>query len=246
VSSLVYARYELTRTFRNRRLIIFSFGFPLALYFLIAVPNKDETDLGGTGISAPVYFMIGLAAFGAMNSVPAIGGRIAAERSLGWNRQLRLTPLPTRAYFRVKLATAYTTAVITIVLLFIAGLSLGVHLRAADWAGMTVLMLIGLIPFAGLGIMLGHLVSADSIGPAIGGTTALLGLLGGVWFPITGGVLHSIAMALPSYWLVQASQVGLGGSAWGATGWAIVAAWSIAAGVAASRAYRRDRQRVPA
>jgi ABC-2 type transport system permease protein len=94
--------------------------------------------------------------------------------------------------------------------------------------------------------MMGHLVSADSIGPAIGGTTALLGLLGGVWFPITGGVLHSIAMALPSYWLVQASQVGLGGSAWGATGWAIVAAWSIAAAFAASRAYRRDTQRVPA
>ena len=132
MNSLVYARYELTRTFRNRRLILFSFGFPLVLYFLIAAPNKDETDLGGTGISAPVYFMIGLAAFGAMNSVLAIGGRISAERSLGWNRQLRLTPLPTRAYFRVKLATAYTTAVITIVLLFIAGLSLGVHLQAAD------------------------------------------------------------------------------------------------------------------
>ena len=245
MKSRVYARYELTRTFRNRRLIVFSFGFPLVLYYLIATPNRDVHDLGGTGISAPVYFMVGLAAFGAMNSILAIGGRIATERSLGWNRQLRLTPLPPRVYFRVKVVTSYATAFLTLVLLFIAGATLGVHMQADSWVEMTALMLIGLIPFAGLGILLGHLVSADSVGPAIGGTTALLGLLGGVWFPITGGVLQTIAQALPSYWLVQASQVGLGGSAWGAEGWAIVAAWSVAAALAAGRAYRRDTQRVP-
>jgi hypothetical protein len=32
VNGLVYARYELLRTFRNRRFFVFSFGFPLALY----------------------------------------------------------------------------------------------------------------------------------------------------------------------------------------------------------------------
>ena len=37
--------------------------------------------------------MVGLAAFGAMNAVLAFGARIAAEREVGWNRQLRLTPL---------------------------------------------------------------------------------------------------------------------------------------------------------
>jgi ABC-2 type transport system permease protein len=103
---------------------------------------------------------------------------------------------------------------------------------------------VGLIPFAGIGILLGHLLTTDSIGPAVGGTTALLALLGGVWFPITGGVLHTIAQALPSYWLVQASYVGLGGDGWGARGWAIVAAWSVAAAMAAAWAYRRDTGKV--
>jgi ABC-2 type transport system permease protein len=243
MNAAVYARYELTRVFRNRRLIVFSFGFPLALYYAVAGANRHETDLGGSGISAPMYFMVGLAAFGAMNAVLATGGRIAAERSVGWTRQLRLTPLSARSYFRVKVASAYVTAALTIGLLYAAGATLGVRLDAASWVEMTALMLVGLAPFAALGILFGHLLTSDSIGPAVGGTTALLALLGGVWFPITGGAMHAVAEALPSYWLVQASRVGIGGAAWGVLGWAVVAAWSVGAALAAAAAYRRDRAR---
>ena len=100
MSSATYTRYELLRTFRSRRFFVFSLGFPLVLYYLIAGPNHDVTDLGGTGISAPLYFMVGLTAFGTMNAMLSSGARIAGERAAGWNRQLRITPLPTRAYFR--------------------------------------------------------------------------------------------------------------------------------------------------
>ena len=43
-------------------------------------------------------------AFGAMTAVIAGGARIAAERSVGWNRQLRITPLAPARYFRAKVA----------------------------------------------------------------------------------------------------------------------------------------------
>jgi len=239
-----YARYELLRTFRNRRLFIFSFGFPLLLYYAIAGPNRNVHNLGHTGIAATVYFMVGLAAFGAMNAVLGSGARIAAERAVGWNRQLRLTPLSTRNYFRVKVLTAYAMAVMTIALLYIAGVTLGVHLKSGNWVSMTGLMLVGLLPFAALGILLGHLLTTDSVGPAIGGTTAVFALLGGTWFPITSGVMKKIAEALPSYWLVQASRVGLGGHGWGTTGWIVVAAWTVGSTALARRAYWRDTGRV--
>lgn len=184
---LAYARFELLRTFRNRRLFIFSLGFPLVLYYAIAGPNRHVHDLGGSGIAAPLYFMVGLVAFGSMNAVLGSGARIASERQVGWNRQLRLTPLSTRTYFRVKVLTAYAMAAVTIVLIYAAGLSLGVHLATQNWVRMTALILVGLAPFAALGIVLGHLLTTDSIGPALGGTTAVFALLGGVWFPITGG-----------------------------------------------------------
>jgi ABC-2 type transport system permease protein len=239
-----FVRYELLRALRNRRFFVFSLGFPLVLYYAIAGPNRNEHDLGGTGISAPLYFMVGLAAFGAMNAVLGSGARIAAERSVGWNRQLRLTPLSTRMYFRVKVATAYVMGILTIVLLYVAGATLGVHLQAGNWLAMTGLVLIGLAPFAALGILFGHLLTSDSVGPAIGGATAVFALLGGTWFPITSGAMQKIAEALPSYWLVQAAHVGLGEHGWGTTGWLVVAAWTVGATVLARRAYARDTQRV--
>jgi ABC-2 type transport system permease protein len=243
-STREYARYELKRTFRNRRLYIFSFGFPVLLYYAIAAPNRHQHNLGHTGIAAAVYFMVGLAAFGSMNAVLGSGARIAAERAVGWNRQLRLTPLSTRNYFRVKVLTAYAMALVTIALMYAAGATLGVHLRSGNWLSMTLLMLVGLLPFAAIGILLGHMLTTDSVGPAIGGTTAVFALLGGTWFPITGGVMKKIAEALPSYWLVQASRVGLGGHGWGTTGWLVVAAWTVGATALARRAYARDTLKV--
>jgi ABC-2 type transport system permease protein len=244
MTAVTYARYELLRTFRNRRFFLFAWGFPIVLFFAIAGPNRHEHDFASSGLDAPLYYMVALSAFGTMNAVLSTGARIAGERSVGWNRQLRLTPLSPRSYFRVKVLTAYLTAATTMALLFAAGAALGVSIPAGSWLEMTGLILVGLIPFTGLGILMGHLLTPDSIGPAMGGTTALLAFLGGVWYPITGGVMHTIAQALPSYWLVQAGHVGVGGHAWGRTGWLVVAAWSIGAALVAARAYRRDTQRV--
>jgi ABC-2 type transport system permease protein len=244
VTSATYVRYELLRTFRNRRFLIFSFGFPLVLYFLIAGPNKGEDSLGGSGIPAPLYYMVGLAAFGSMNAMLATGARIAAERATGWNRQLRITPLSTRTYFRAKILTGYLVALASLLLLFVAGSTFGVRLPAHEWVHMTYLMLIALVPFGAMGVLIGLLVSSDSIGPVMGGSTALFAFLGGTWFPITGGgVLHGIAEDLPSFWLVQASHVSLGGSGWSARAWIVLVAWTAVAVAVAARAYRRDTAR---
>jgi ABC-2 type transport system permease protein len=144
--------------------------------------------------------MVGLASFGTMNAVLAAGARISPERSVGWNRQLRLTPLRARAYFRAKVITGYMMASITLVILYGAGISRGVSLTAGQWVEMTALLLIGLIPFVAMGVLFGHLLTPESIGPVMGGTTALLSLLGGIWFPVGSGTLHDIAQALPSFW----------------------------------------------
>ena len=238
-----YLSYELLRTLRNRRFFFFSLGFPLVIYFLIAGPNENRKDFSHTGLSAPLYFMVGLAAFGTMNAMLSSGARIAGERSVGWNRQLRITPLSTRAYFRAKVITGYVMAGITLAVMYVAGTTLGVSLAARQWGEMTGLILIGLIPFAAIGIVIGHFVTPDSVGPVMGGSTALLAFLGGTWFPLTG-TMKSIGEALPSFWLVQAGHVGLGGKAWSTTGWVVIAIWTVG-GVATARwAYARDTKKV--
>lgn len=240
-----YTRFELLRTFRNGRFFFFSLGFPLILYFVIAGPNRGDDNFGDSGISAPLYYMVGLASFGTMMAMISSGARIAGERTAGWTRQLRISPLSARAYFRAKVLTAYAMSGLTIVLLYASGLALGVSLPAGDWLAMTGLILIGLAPFAALGVMLGHLLNVDAIGPATGGITSLLALVSGTWFPIgDSGFLHDVAQILPSYWLVQAGRVGLGGGAWGTTGWAVVVGWAVVLVVLARWAYRRDTARV--
>ena len=243
MSSLTYARAELMRTFRNRRFFVFSLSFPLVLYLLVAGPNRHEHDLAGSGISAPLYFMAGLATIGTINAVLGTGGRIAIERTLGWTRHLRATPLRPRAYIGTKVLIGYLSALLTIAVMSVAGISLGVSMPLVDWLGMSALLLVGLLPFAAMGILIGHLVSVDAVGPAIGGTSAVLGFLGGSWFPLGPGFLHDVALGLPSYWLVQSSAVARGGGGWSATGWLVVIGWSVVLAAAALWAYRRDTQR---
>jgi ABC-2 type transport system permease protein len=178
-----------------------------------------------------------------MMGMVSTGARIAGERQVGWTRQLRVTPLSSAAYLRAKVITAYATAAASIAALYVAGASLGVSIPAGRWAEMTLLIALGLMPFAALGIFLGHLLNVDAIGPATGGTVTILAFVGGTWFPVTSGVLRAIGRCVPSYWLVQAAHVALGGGAWGMRGFLTVIGWTIALAAGAAWAYRRDTGR---
>lgn len=244
---LTHVGYELLRTVRNRRLALLSLGFPLVLLLVVGGANRDVEDFLGSGISFALYYLAGMISWGAMTAVIGGGARIAPERQLGWVRQLRLTPLRPATYLTAKVVSGYLLALLTMVVLTAAAvLALGARMPAGGWARMYLLVLVGLVPFATLGVWIGHAVSPDSIGPAVGGLTALFALLGGAWGPITGdaGVLHTLTEWLPSYWLVQAGRSAYTGQWWPAQGWLVVAMWTAAGTLLAVRAYRRDGERV--
>src|SRR5579863_3128921 len=221
--------------------MIFSLAFPLILFLAIAGPHKNVTI---ENVPFPLYYMTGMIAWGSMVAVISSGARIAAERSVGWTRQLRITPLPTRAYFAAKIFCGYMMALLSIAVLIGAGTSVGVRLDAGQWFVMVGLLIVGLIPFAVMGIMFGHLLKVDSLGPAIGGVTSLFALLGGSYGPlITGGFLLSVVKFLPSYWLVQASKTALRGGAWPAEAWIVIAVWTVVLSLLAVRVYERDTKR---
>ena len=245
--NVVYTRYELLRLVRNKRSFIFSLVFPLALFLVIGGSNKNQSlDLGTVTIKFPTYYMVSMAGYGAMIASISGGARIATERSVGWNRQLRLTPLSVRSYFTTKVITAYAMALTSIALLYAAGIVYGVRISPfSRWIEMTGLLLVGILPFVAMGILVGHLLTTDSMGPAVGGGSAFFGFLGGQWFPLPEhGALHIIGQGIRSYWLTQASHVGIGAPGWGSKGGVVVAIWSIAMGGLAGWAYRRDTKRV--
>jgi len=119
-----------------------------------------------------------------------------------------------------------------------------VSLAAHQWLSMTGLIIVALLPFAALGITLGHVMNVDSIGPLTGGMIAILAFLSGTWFPLTHGFLYDIGQYQPGYWIVQASHIALHSHGWATKGWVVVIAWTVVLVVLARVAYQRDTQRV--
>jgi ABC-2 type transport system permease protein len=247
MNGLVYARYELIRTFRNRRFFVFSLGFPLLLYYLIAGANRHEQNLAGTGITAPLYFMVGLAAFGSMNAMLATGARIAGERSVGWNRQLRLTALPANSYLIAKAVVSMLVTLPALILVFIAGATIGnVHLSASQWLGTGLAVWLGLIPFAVLGLVIGFAGTVDTVQPISMITYLGLSILGGLWFPVEQfpAFLQDVAKVTPSYWLADLGRSVLAGDGVPVNAVLVLAAWTIVLGVFGVVAYRRSGKKV--
>jgi ABC-2 type transport system permease protein len=237
-----YLRYEVVRNFRNWRFLFLSLAFPLVLYLAVASSNRHAIF---NGIGFTLYFMAAMATLGTMAALVSSAAVIAADRSTGWTRQMRITPLTFGTYFGARVLNGYLRALLTIVVLCLAGTALGVRLSATQWLTMVGLLLVGLVPFAALGILLGHLLKSDSSAVAMAGIVTLFALLGGVYgFQIaTSGPMFQVIKAIPSYWLVQAAKTALGQGGWPAEGWIVVAVWTVVLGALAVFVYQRDTRR---
>jgi ABC-2 type transport system permease protein len=241
-TATTHFRYELVRSFRNRIFYAVTLLLPLVLFYAVASGQRSATI---DGVSFPLYFMTAMAVYGAMFAAISPGARIARDRSGGWTRQQRITPLRARTDIAAKVLTAYLIALPSVVLVFLAGASLGVRLDAAQWLEIGGLVLAGLTPFIALGIVLGYLLRADTLAPAMGGIVVLFALVGGVYgFQLAhSGPLFDVMKAIPSYWLVQAGKTALGGGSWPAEGWIVIAVWTVILVAAAGLAYRRSASR---
>jgi ABC-2 type transport system permease protein len=243
MSTATHFRYEVLRVLRNRVFYGVTLALPLVLFFGVASGQRHATF---NGTSFPLYFMTAMAVYGSMFAAVGPGARIARDIAGGWTRQLRITPLRTRTDLTAKVVTAYLLALPTLVLLYLAGASLGVRLAASQWLELTGLILVGLAPFVVIGFVLGYLMPVDALTQALGGIVVLFSLFGGVYgFELAkSGPLFDFMKALPSYWLVQAGKsVVLGSGGWPAQAWLVIAAWTVVLVPIAGLAYRRTAAR---
>lgn len=241
--NLTHLRYEILRTFRNRGFLIITMGLPLMLYCAVTPGNKGNKV---ENMPFSLYFMTGMAAYGALFAVFSPTTRIAIDRTRGWTRQVRITPLQTSVYMTAKVITAYVVALPALILLFLAGTAFGVRLSATQWLEMIGLIIVALVPFIVMGILVGHVARPDAMPAVIGGLVVLFALFGGAFgeFFNTGAMLKIIKL-LPSYYLVQAGKGATSGSGagWPAQGWIVVGAWTVVVVALVVPAYRRDTRR---
>ena len=177
-------KLEILRALRNKKFMFFSVIYPPALYVLIA-GGADDKPLTGTGLTMGLYYMVSMAAFGAMTAV-LLGNseRIAKEREQGWVRQLRLTALPGRGYVAAKIAAAATVSLPSILLVLLAGAVVkDVRLEAWQWLAIAVGTWLGV--FAALGVAIGYVATGDAVRPISMLCFFALAFLGGLWMPMT-------------------------------------------------------------
>jgi ABC-2 type transport system permease protein len=243
MSGSTHFRYEMLRVLRNRVFYAVTLALPLVLFFGVASGQRHATF---NGTSFPLYFMTAMAVYGSMFAAVGPGARIARDISGGWTRQLRITPLRAPTDLAAKVASAYLLVLPTLVLLYLAGASLGVRLAAGQWLEMTGLILVGLVPFVVIGFVIGYLMPIDALTPVLGGIVVLFSLFGGVYgFELAkSGPMLEVMKALPSYWLVQAGKsVAVGGGGWPGQAWLVIAVWTVVLVPIAGLAYRRNAAR---
>jgi ABC-2 type transport system permease protein len=239
-----YLGSEIRRSLRNPRYLVFTLAMPFVLFVFFS--SADGSDDSLSGLSVAAYVMVSMATFGAMGGVFSTGGRIALERSTGWNRQLRLTALSGPGYVAGKALAGFAVAVPSLLVVFASGAAIrGVSLAPGRWLLVGVSVLLALVPIAALGIALGYVARPDSLQAVSGGVIALMSMLGGLWLPIDAFPhwLVEVARALPMYWAAGAGRSALAGTWVGWHGVAVLAAWTLAFGALAARAYRRDTAR---
>ncbi|RBQ14272.1 ABC transporter permease [Spongiactinospora rosea] len=242
MTMLVWA--ELRALARNVTFLLVTIGLPV-VFFLVMSEVFGDMDIRGIDMSR--YMMLSMAAFGAMSVSIAVGTRVGRERLAGWNRQLRLTPLPGWSYVVSKVIVALALVLPTTLLIFLAGLALkGVSLTAGQWLGATLAVWLGALPFGVIGLAIGLSVrpdSADGLGVAV---YLPLAMLGGLWVPveILPGFMATFAKVLPSYWLAENARQHLISGSPGLAGPLVVLTWFLALAAVVATLYRRDTSRL--
>ncbi|MEX1280878.1 MAG: ABC transporter permease, partial [Acidimicrobiia bacterium] len=164
-----------------------------------------QATTGDRVLDGITYLAVGMALFFLFFSVQGGILNIIEERTNGTLRRLLVAPVGRGAILLGKTLSSALAGLLSMVVLAVATtLSLG-----ADWGpwyGVVLLSVAGVIAAMGLGALIGTIArTAEQAGNFAGIAATVLGLLGGVFFPIsTGpGFFDAVTRLSPHRWLLE-------------------------------------------
>lgn len=197
---------ELKRMLRNRRTIIFTLVFPAAMFFAFGGQSGWDEKVGSGNVAA--YILVSMALYGAALTAAAGGAMVAIERSLGWSRSLRLTPLNPAVYILTKALVALTMGAIAVTVVNIAGIIQGKpSMPVGTWISCALLTVVCTLVFAALGVFIGYLVPGENAMQVLGPGLALFSFVGNVFIPIDEGTtLWHVASFTPMFGVAEVAR----------------------------------------
>ncbi|PZG97756.1 ABC transporter permease [Streptomyces sp. NTH33] len=233
---LAYLRLEVRRTLRDVGFMIGGIAMPVMMYLLFT--NLGDSGDGGWRTAS----MVGMAAYGAVGSALNTGGGVAEDRTVGWLRQLRVTPMTPRQVVTGRALTGAVTVLPAICAVLLAGgLVNGVRLQAWQWAATALLLWLGSIPFTLLGLGNGYGLTAQTTGVVNMVCNLGLAVLGGLWFPIAlfPHWLRAVSVYTPTHRVAELGVSVTEGHAPAAGAILVLAGWLLVFGSYAVLSYRR-------
>ncbi len=244
--SVTVLQLEIRRLLRNRRTLIFTMIMPSVFFLLFGLNKAYASNRAGHG-NVAAYILVSMALYGAVLATTSGGAMISIERSQGWSRQLRLTPLTGRAYIATKMLTSMVLGLGSVLAVYIVGI---VTHRASMpvwlWIVTALCVWVGSLLFAAFGLFMGYLLPTENVMQIMGLILMLLAFGGGLFIPLNTypHVLQELAKWTPLYGLNLLAHAPLTGDS--VDGWWVVnvLAWLVVFASGAMWRFRKDTARV--
>jgi ABC-2 type transport system permease protein len=200
---------------RNPRFLVIVAFVPVLLY-VASSGNARHSHATIGGLSTGAWYLASSATFGVLAAaLGASGSRLSAERASGWSRQLLVTPLSELSWLCGRVLVSVVVAVPVLAIIAVLGLTLGgVSLGAREWIQFVVTLLVGAIPLALFGLVVGLTLKAEAAQAAQALVLVGLAFLGGLFAQTANGIPSSaqwIADAMPTYYLVRLAREAVAG-----------------------------------
>lgn len=233
------ARAELTLTLRRGESVLLTLGIPVLL--LVFFSLVDVLPLPA-GVDDPIDFLApGVLALAVMStSMVNIAIATGFERQYGVLKRLGSTPLGRPRLLAAKTVSVIAVEVVQLAVLVPIALVLGWE-PDATWVPFLVVVALGTVAFAGLGLLMAGTLRAELTLALANGLYLVLLLLGGMIIPLgeLPGPLEAFAKLLPAAALAAGVDGTLtAGASVPGWAWATLVVWAVAAPVAAAFTFR--------
>ena len=257
--TLTQIRLEGTRGVRRGRFLVFGVALPVIFYIAYQVAGIGRaTDHAFGGIAWPLYLMVSMAAFAAMNAAAGVAAGDWGEASGPVNSRGSRAAIDPAAHVPaarnaaagpnlvVRAASGMLLALPALVLVGLAAALDGVRLPGLEWLLLAGSLWLGAIPFVALGLLLGLLFDADTGDVVLLCVLVLLAILGGLFQSIDTlpAPLAALAPVLPSYRLADLGWTALAGRAPNPVDVLVLAGYTVAFGAVAVWRKRSEGSRV--
>ncbi|HUR18721.1 MAG TPA: ABC transporter permease [Acidimicrobiales bacterium] len=231
------SRAEVTMTLRRGESVLLALGIPVVLLVFFSV-----VDVLPTGTDDPVEFLApGILALAVMSTaMVGLGIATGFERQYLVLKRLGSTPLRRGELLAAKTAAVLAVEIVQVAVLVPVALALGWDANGSALPALAAVVL-ATVGFAGLGMLMAGTLRAEVTLAAANGLYLVLLLLGGMVVPIgkLPGGLRAVARALPAGALSDALHGALAPVASvPGRAWIVLAAWAVAAPVAAALTFR--------